>query len=176
MKHTIFIVGLLLLPLVFSITPAESQPSAIPVNVYARFDSFIVTRKVDPIGNRPAEAYGQFRVFGNWQSTSRIWAGVGQQYNPSWLLKEYIPAASMNHYLVSYIEIKDKDPGRDDRLLSGQVNVSLQDCSYWYSADGGINRKNINPGNQRGNTCVVQVGLVGRKAETTVTLEIERLQ
>lgn len=175
MKYRTLIAGLLLLPLVFSDAPVESQPSAVPVNVYARFDYLRVTRKVDPIGNRPAEAYGQFRVFGGWQSTPRIRAGVGQEYNPGWLLKEYVPAASMNRYLISYIEIKDKDPGRDDQLISGQIYVSLQDCSYWYSADGGINRKNINPGRQRGNTCVVRVGLVGRKAVATVNVEIERL-
>jgi hypothetical protein len=108
MKYTTFIVGLLLLPFAFSVAPVESQPSAVPVNVRVTFHSLLVTRKVDPVGNRPAEAYGRFRVNRSWQNTSsRVWARVGQKYYPSWVFEERTSVSQSNPGLNAYLECCD---------------------------------------------------------------------
>jgi hypothetical protein len=176
MKYATFIVGLLLLPFAVSVAPVKSQSSSVPVKVRVTFNSLLVTRKVDPIGNRPAEAYGRFRVNRSWQNTSsRVWARVGQKSYPGWVFEERTSVSQSNPRLNAYVEVHDKDPGKDDRLLSSVVRVRLQDCTFRTASEGFIEPKDNrwDPGRWNGNTCVIgPIGLPGRKAEADITLEI----
>lgn len=173
MKYRTLIAGLLLLPFAFSIAPVESQPSAVPVNVRVIFNRVRVTGNVDPRlpKYRAAEIYGKFRVFRDWQRTPRVQAGVGQDFNPGWVLEEYVQSAPLNQYLTSYIEVFDKDRRRDDRLLSSWVRVDIQRCQCEIP-----DNKAIHSGIWQGNTCVIRLReLNGKDANVGVTLSITRI-